>query len=310
MRARVVKSTGSWYQIETDQHKRLQARLRGKIRMKGLKSTNPVAVGDWVNYDLEGEEAIISGIEDRSNYIIRKSINLSKQVQIIAANVDQLFLVVTLKQPETTIGFVDRFLIGAEAYRIPTTIVYNKMDLMDMKVQELLKQWKSIYQTAGYEQIELSALEKSGIEALKDKMKGKVSIFSGHSGVGKSTLINALDPKFNLRVNEISAYHQSGQHTTTFAEMFHLDFGASIIDTPGIKGFGNVEIDKTFLGHYFPEIRAKMSDCKFHNCVHINEPHCAVKAAVVSGEISESRYNSYLSVYHEDEEEVFRSKGY
>lgn len=310
MRARVVKSTGSWYEIESSNFQRYKARLRGKIRMKGLKSTNPLAVGDWVKCSIEGDEAIISEIEDRSNYIIRKSINLSKQVQIIASNVDQLFLVVTLKQPETTKGFVDRFLVGAEAYRIPTIIVYNKTDLLDAKMKKALNEWKNIYASAAYEQLEVSAENGEGLNELKKKMNGKVSIFSGHSGVGKSTLINALDPNLKLRVNEISAYHQTGQHTTTFAELFHLNFGGSIIDTPGIKGFGNVEIDRTLLGHYFPEIRMRMHECKFNNCVHINEPHCAIKAAVADGEISESRYLNYLSIYHEDEEETFRTKGY
>ncbi len=309
-RARVVKSTGSWYEIETEDNKRLKARLRGKIRLKGLKSTNPVAVGDWVTYSTEEEQALIHAIAERKNYIIRRSINLSKQVQIIAANVDRLFLMITLHSPTTTRGFVDRFLVGAEAYRIPVTLIFNKMDLYGKKELEELEVWKRDYALANYDMISISSIKQSGFEELKERMKDKISIFSGHSGVGKSTLINRLDKKLDLRVNPISEYHQSGQHTTTFAELFHLNFGGSIIDTPGIKGFGNVELEKSELGHFFPEIRVRMNDCKFNNCVHINEPDCAVKFAVANGEIAESRYLNYLSIYEEDETETFRLKGY
>lgn len=311
MKGTIVKSTGSWYEIETTDKQKINARLKGKFRTKGLKSTNPLAVGDHVQFDMEGEEGVIHTIEDRKNYIIRKSINLSKQVQIIAANVDQLFLLITLKNPTTTLGFVDRFLIGAEAYRIPTVLVYNKIDLItDEKWEKELHRWKAIYQKANYAQIEISATERKGIEELKALMKNKVSIFSGHSGVGKSTLINALDENFNLRVSKISDAHQSGRHTTTFAELFELPFGGKIIDTPGIKGFGNVEMEKEVISHYFPEMRDRMQDCKFSNCQHINEPHCAIKEAVSQSEIAESRYLNYVSIYEEDEAENYRQKGY
>ncbi len=307
----IAKSTGSWYEIETKNGDRIKARLKGKIRLKGLKSTNPVAVGDIVDYELEGDEGLIKEIHPRKNYIIRKSINLSKQVQIIAANVDQLFLIVTLLNPVTTFGFIDRFLVGAEAYGIKTILLFNKKDLYQTEeLKRELENWQSIYKNAGYDFLEISATEKEGLEELKSIMKSKVSIFSGNSGVGKSSLINALDPNLDLRVNQISDYHKSGQHTTTFAELFHLAFGGTIIDTPGIKGFGNVEINKEELAHYFPEMRALMNDCKYNNCVHINEPSCAIKEAVLNGDISQKRYDNYLSIYYEDDEETFRAKGY
>ena len=311
MEGLVVKSTGSWYEVETSQNERIQARLKGKFRIKGLKSTNPLAVGDRVKFEMEGDEGVIHTIEDRKNYIIRKSINLSKQVQIIAANVDCLFLIITIENPVTTLGFVDRFLVGAEAYRIPTILVYNKMDLLTTeKQQEELARWKEIYKSAGYEQLEVIATEEKEINQLKELMKGKISIFSGNSGVGKSTLINSLDSNFELRVNKISDAHQTGQHTTTFAELFDLPFGGKIIDTPGIKGFGNVELEKEVLSHYFPEMREKINDCKYNNCVHINEPNCAIKEAVDRGEIAKTRYLNYLSIYEEEEGEAYRTKGY
>tara|TARA_B100001109_G_scaffold255896_1_gene262627 strand:- start:3304 stop:4239 length:936 start_codon:yes stop_codon:yes gene_type:complete len=307
----VVKSTGSWYEVQTEEGNRIQARLKGKFRIKGLKSTNPVAVGDYVFFELEGEDAVIYKIQERKNYIIRKSINLSKQVQIIAANVDQLFLVITLNSPKTFMGFVDRFLVGAEAYRIPVVLLYNKMDLIvtDEEKSEL-QNWKNVYDLAGYQQFEISVQEQKGLDQVQDLMKNKVSIFSGHSGVGKSSLVNALDPSLDLRVNQISESHQSGKHTTTFAELFELDFGAKIIDTPGIKGFGNVDLEKEHLAHYFPEMRLRMNECKFDNCVHISEPKCAIKSAVETGEIAESRYLNYVSMYEDDSTESYRTKGY
>lgn len=310
MKAVVRKSTGSWYEIETDEGEVLEARLKGKMRTMDLKSTNPVAVGDRVIFEKEGDEALIKDIEERKNYLIRRSINLSKQTQIIAANIDQLFVLITLKEPLTHRGFVDRVLVGAEAYRIPAILLYNKVDLFDEQDKEELRSWMECYEKAGYDQMQISATEGSGLEELKARMKNKVSIFSGHSGVGKSTLINALAPELDLRVGKISDYHRSGQHTTTYAELHTLAFGARIIDTPGIKGFGNVNMDKEVISHYFPEMRKRMKDCKFHNCLHIKEPNCAVKAAVAEGEIAESRYFNYLSIYEEDVEETFRSKGY
>ncbi len=311
MKGIVVKSTGSWYEVQTEEGNRIQARLKGKFRIKGLKSTNPVAVGDYVFFELEGEDAVIYKIQERKNYIIRKSINLSKQVQIIAANVDQLFLVITLNSPKTFMGFVDRFLVGAEAYRIPVVLLYNKMDLIvtDEEKSEL-QNWKNVYDLAGYQQFEISVQEQKGLDQVQDLMKNKVSIFSGHSGVGKSSLVNALDPSLDLRVNQISESHQSGKHTTTFAELFELDFGAKIIDTPGIKGFGNVDLEKEHLAHYFPEMRLRMNECKFDNCVHISEPKCAIKSAVETGEIAESRYLNYVSMYEDDSTESYRTKGY
>lgn len=307
----VVKSTGSWYEVETPEKERIQARLKGKFRIKGIKSTNPLAVGDRVHFHREGDEAVIDKIFERKNYIIRRSINLSKQVQIIAANVDQLFLIITLKNPQTFLGFVDRFLVGAEAYRIPVVLVYNKIDLLSSPEEKAeLAKWQSIYQKAGYDQLAISAEKQIGLEKLKAMMKGKLSIFGGHSGVGKSTLINSLDSSHHLRTAEVSESHQSGKHTTTFAELFKLQFGAQIIDTPGIKGFGNVEMQSEHLAHYFPEMRSRMSNCKFNNCVHIKEPNCAIKEAVANGEIAESRYFNYLSIYEEDESESYRQKGY
>lgn len=306
----VVKSTGSWYEIEKPNGRRINARLKGKFRLQGIKSTNPVAVGDWIRYHMEGDDGVIHTIEDRRNYIVRRSINLSKQVQIIAANVDQLFLVITINSPPTTLGFVDRFLAGAEAYRIPTVLVYNKIDLYETEKQvEELERWKRIYDSAGYEQLELSAERAIGIDPLIEKMKGKTSIFSGHSGVGKSTLVNSLDDDFQLKTSEISDYHNTGKHTTTFAELFELPFGGKIIDTPGIKGFGTVDLDNEVLAHYFPEMRSRMEGCKFNNCVHINEPKCAIKEAVETGDIAQERYDNYLSIYRDDERDHHRAKG-
>jgi len=310
LKAVVRKSTGSWYEIETDEGEVLEARLKGKMRTLDLKSTNPVAVGDRVSFEREGDEALIKDIEARKNYLIRRSINLSKQTQIIAANIDQLFLLITLKDPVTYKGFVDRVLVGAEAYRIPAVLVYNKIDQLSDKDRDDLEIWKACYEKAGYKQMEISAKKGTGIAQMKEEMKGKVSIFSGHSGVGKSTLVNTLDPNQQLRVGEISESHGSGQHTTTYAELFTLAFGGMIVDTPGIKGFGNVNMEKEVISHYFPEMRARMKDCKFNNCLHIKEPKCAVKEAVARGEIAESRYFNYLSIYEEDVEESFRSKGY
>lgn len=269
-----------------------------------------MAVGDHVEIEIEAGEALITKIRERKNYIIRKSINLSKQVQIIAANIDVLFLMITLKMPHTTKGFVDRVLVGAEAYGIPTILLFNKIDLLNKEDLSELEDWKKIYTKAGYEMMGISVTERNGLDEVKNRMKSKVSMLTGNSGVGKSTLINALDSKLELKTGKISDYHQAGTHTTTFAEMFDFSFGGQIIDTPGVKGFGNVEIEKTELHHYFPEMRQRMNDCRYNNCIHVNEPGCAVKKAVENSEIAVSRYNNYLYMLEEDADETFRGKGY
>lgn len=301
MQGVVMKSTGSWYLVRSDNGDYHTCRIMGKFRIKKLKSTNPVAVGDLVTLKSDGNDYVITEIKDRKNYIIRKSVNLSKQVQIIASNIDHAFLIITLASPATSIGFIDRFLVTAEAYQIPTTLVFNKIDLYDNYDQEYHNSIVSMYEDVGYECIEVSALNKLNINLLIQKMKGLVTLFSGHSGVGKSTLVNAIDPGLNPLTNEISSTHKKGQHTTTFAEMYALDFGGYIIDTPGIKGFGLVDINEFELGDYFPEIRALKSQCKFNNCLHINEPHCAVKKALEKEEIHVPRYESYLTLMENDE---------
>ena len=309
MQGMVVKSTGSWYSVIIQDGTFCQCRLKGKFRMKGIKSTNPVSVGDQVLLSSQGEEYLIYEILERKNYIVRKSVNLSKQVHIIAANMDQAFLVVTLASPKTSVGFIDRFLVTAEAYQIPTVLVFNKIDLYDEFDLEYHQQMMSLYRGCGYECIEISAIMNKNIEELTSKMKDKVTLLSGHSGVGKSTLVNAIDPKLNLLTQRVSLAHNKGVHTTTFAEMFALDFGGFIIDTPGIKGLGLVEINPEELANYFPEMLKLKSQCRFHNCQHINEPKCAVKKAINTGEINPIRYDSYLSIL-EDDNNPFREDKY
>jgi len=307
----VIKSTGSWYIVRTKEGEIVECRIRGKFRMSGIKSTNPVTVGDIVDFELEKNsiQGIITHIHERKNYIIRKSVKLSKQTHIIAANIDQVFLLVTLENPPTFTSFIDRFLATAEAYSIPAILVFNKIDLYDKKQLEKKQQLEKIYRNIGYECIDVSATENINIEKLKIMMKDRVSMFSGHSGVGKSTLINTIHPDFNLKTAETSIQHKQGQHTTTFAEMFSLPFGGYIIDTPGIKGFGVVDFQKEEIGDFFPEIFALKQDCKFNNCMHINEPNCAVKLAVEQGIIAESRYYNYLQLL-EDEQENYRVDDY
>ncbi len=308
----VIKSTGSWYIIRAkDDNKIYECRIRGKFRLSGIKSTNPVTVGDIVGFELEknSNNGIITKIHDRKNYIIRKSVNLSKQTHIIAANIDQAFLLVTLESPPTYTNFIDRFLATAEAYSIPAIILFNKIDIYDKHLAEQKQKLEKIYRAIGYECLDISAIEKININKLKILMKDRVSMFSGHSGVGKSTLINTVAPELNLKTSEISVQHKQGQHTTTFAEMFPLPFGGYIIDTPGIKGFGVVDFEKDEIGDFFPEIFALKQDCKFNNCLHVNEPNCAVKLAVEKGTIATSRYNSYLQLL-EDEQENYRVDNY
>ncbi|MGF7079270.1 ribosome small subunit-dependent GTPase A [Mucilaginibacter sp. UYCu711] len=300
MQGLITKSTGSWYQVQTPDKKRYDCRIKGIFRIKGITTTNPLAVGDIVDFDLEPEQqtGVITNLHQRKNYIIRKSINLSKQGQIIAANLDQALLVVTLASPRTSLGFIDRFLVTAEAYDIPAKLVYNKLDLFSDEGLEILADYKSVYENIGYPCYEVSALEGTNMSQVQDLLKDKVTLFSGHSGVGKSSLINALLPDLELRTSEVSEWSDKGTHTTTFAEMFELPQGGFIIDTPGIRELGVIDIEKQELGRYFPEMSSRMHNCRFNNCRHINEPGCAVLAALEEGEIELSRYESYLSIYN------------
>ena len=304
----VVKSTGSWYRVRLDDGTYHQSRIKGKFRIEGLKSTNPISVGDRVKLSLEGNDYLINEILQRKNYIIRKSVNLSKQVHIIASNIDQAFLIVTLVSPFTSTGFIDRFLVTAEAYQVPTIIVFNKVDLYDEFDREYHDEVVKVYSDAGYECVEVSALNQQNISLLKERMKDNVTLLSGHSGVGKSTLVNAIDPNLDLLTQQVSDAHQKGMHTTTFAEMFELDFGGFIIDTPGIKGLGLVEIEDSELADYFPEMLAYKGQCKFHNCKHLNEPKCAVKSALDTGGIHPVRYDSYISILEDDGNQYRESK--
>lgn len=307
----VLRSTGSWYEVRLSKDKVIRARIKGKFRLKGIKTTNPIAVGDWVILELQNDdEALVTEILPRKNYIIRKSVNLSKQAHIIASNIDLAFLLVTVASPVTSTGFIDRFLVTAEAYHIPVVLVFNKIDIYNDKELNRLEFLDNLYSGIGYKTLRISALNKQGIDEVKELMKDKSSMLSGHSGAGKSTLVNAIDSTLHLKTASVSDSHNKGKHTTTFAEMFELDFGGFIIDTPGIKGFGLVDIDKRELAHYFKEFRALMHECKFNNCQHINEPKCAVLEAVKNGKIALSRYENYLSMWHEDPEENYRELGY
>lgn len=305
----VMKSTGSNYAVRFNDGRILLCRVRGKIRLEGRQTTNPIAVGDQVIVLVtndENETPVILEVLPRRNYIERKSVNLSKRAQIIAANIDCCYLFVTLFAPETHLPFIDRFLVATESMRIPTSLVFNKIDLYDTDALQVMNQIISIYKPLNYPCFSISTTEGIGLESLKENMIGKQVVLSGHSGVGKSSLINALFPEADVRVGSISAYHFKGQHTTTFAEMFRLGEGIDLIDTPGIKSFGLVEVDKNFLGHYFPEIRNLMAKCRFHNCQHHNEPGCAVRTAAANEEISESRYNNYLNLLLEEDDTHWR----
>ncbi len=300
MQGTVIKSTGSNYSVRAE-GKIYNCKLKGKIRLDDRKTTNPVSVGDTVDIVLENDDAMIVNIHPRKNYIIRKSINLSKQAHIIASNLDQAVLIATLVSPRTSLGFIDRFLITAEAYGIPAKIIFNKSDLLNKELLAIQQQTIDLYEKIGYECFTVSSFDKTQIEKLKSVFKDKRTLIAGHSGVGKSTFINALEPGLNIKTGEISAAHSKGTHTTTFAELHPLSFGGDIIDSPGIKELGLVEMKKEEVGHYFPEIRARMNDCKFNNCIHVNEPKCAVLEAVKSGEISEERYVSYLGILSGEE---------
>jgi len=300
MEGLVTKSTGSWYQVLTDDGQKYDCRIKGIFRTKGITTTNPIAVGDRVDFELEPEQGtgVITKLQPRKNYIIRKSINLSKQAQILAANLDQALLVVTLASPRTSLGFIDRFLVTAEAYDIPAVLVFNKLDLFSDEGLDILSDYKSIYENIGYPCFEVSALNGTNVEQVSAILKDKMTLFSGHSGVGKSSLINALVPELQLRTTQISEWHDKGVHTTTFAEMFELPQGGYIIDTPGIRELGVIDIEKNELSHFFPEMRALLNQCRFNSCRHINEPGCAVIKAVEEGKIELSRYESYLSIYN------------
>lgn len=299
----VYRSTGSWYTVES-QGVFYECRIKGKLRLKGIKSTNPVAVGDRVHFDIDSHaqanEGNITQIEERQNYIVRKSVNLSKQTHIIASNIDQVFLLVTLNNPPTFPAFIDRFLVTAEAYQIPAVLLFNKIDTYTNAELDDLKMLQNIYQEIGYVTQVISAINGKGVDTIKILMQDKVSMFSGHSGVGKSTLVNAISPELALKTAAISKQHQQGTHTTTFAEMFALSDGIKIIDTPGIKGFGVVDMLPEEIGNYFPEFYKRKMDCKFHNCIHINEPKCAIIDAVENEEIALSRYTSYVQMMEED----------
>lgn len=302
----IIRSTGSWYVVKTASGEMVECRLKGKFREKGLKTTNPVAVGDSIRFSLSpgSKDAMIISIEPRKNCIIRKATNLSKQTHIIAANIDQSVLVVTLAFPRTSTGFIDRLLITAEAYHIPSVIVFNKIDLYDEALMEDLQEMSLMYRKIGYTVLHVSALNGNNINQLTSILKGKVSLLSGHSGVGKSHLINAIEPFFQLKTGSISNYHLKGKHTTTFAEMFELSFGGCIIDTPGIKEFGLVDFESWELGHWFPEFEKYIPQCKYSNCTHIHEPDCAVRQAAENKHIHPQRYMNYLNMLQNVHDEI------
>ncbi len=313
MKGIVYKSTGSWYTVKTIEGSSYECRIKGKFRIKGIKSTNPVAVGDSVTFEVQKNEdqdiGVINHISDRKNYIIRKSVNLSKQTHIIAANLDQVFLMITLNNPPTSTSFIDRFLVTADAYQIPVILLFNKIDAYNEEELGEIKHLADLYRKIGYTCFKISSKKVENIDKVKKLMIGKTSMFSGHSGVGKSTLVNAIEPQLDLKTKKISVQHSQGQHATTFAEMFDLQIGAKIIDTPGIKGFGVVDMEKKEVGNYFPEFFKLKPYCKFNNCLHIEEPSCAIKQALGKDEVAWSRYRSYVQIIA-GEEENFRTDIY
>ena len=303
MTGTVVQSTGSWYTVLNSDGTHTQCKLKGKFKVKGIRTTNPIAVGDHVEFHLLNEEdtGLITAIKPRKNHIIRKATKLSKESHILAANLDQAIVIVTLSEPRTSSGFIDRFLITAEAYHIPAAIIFNKLDIYGDKNREYLDELKVIYQTAGYPCLAVSALTGENTKQVHDLLANKVSLIAGHSGVGKSALINRIEPSLDLKTQPISEVHEKGVHTTTFARMFKLSFGGYIIDTPGIKEFGLFDLERSTLAERYPEMRALMHNCKYTNCTHLHEPGCAVKEAVINGEISRLRYDGYLRIMASDE---------
>lgn len=297
----ILKTTGSWYYVQDLIGNKYQCTIRGKLRLKGVKTTNVITVGDIVDFETEDSGiGSISEVHTRKNYIIRKATNLSRESHVIAANIDQTILVITVEYPSTSLEFIDRYLVSAEAYQIPAILVFNKIDLFSQAQKEILENYIMIYQQIGYQCIKVSAKTSENIDSVKMVLKNKISLVSGNSGVGKSCLINTIEPLLDLKTEEISSYHLKGKHTTTFSEMFNLSFGGYIIDTPGIKGFGLIDINKNELYHYFPELFSISKNCKFYNCTHVHEPGCAVISAVEKGVISQSRYLSYLSMYNDE----------
>ncbi len=308
MRGTIIKTTGKRYTVKTTDGEIVQCRLKGKFRIQAIKSTNPIVVGDKVEVEQESELWMIVKLHERKNIILRKSVNLSKQTHIIAANIDQAILMITLDSPVTTTGFIDRFLVSANAYGVEAILLLNKIDLLDNNMRKNKNNLQEVYEKIGYQFFAFSVLNDD-LSAIKTLMKGKVNMISGHSGVGKSTLINKLQPNLNIDTKQVSDTHKQGQHTTAFSELHDLDFGASIIDTPGIRGFGLVELTPNEIGNYFPEFFTIKQKCKYHNCIHKNEPDCAVKAALGNGEITDSRYKNYLNMLLE-EEDNFRTNDY
>jgi len=307
MKGLVYKSTGSWYTVRDEKGKIRNARIKGVFKIDDITSTNPISVGDEVEIETEDEvenTVVITEIRDRRNYINRQSPRLKHQQHIVAANLDQSLLLATLKEPRTSQGFIDRFVVASEMYHVPSVIVFNKIDLHRKKEEQQFEKLKGMYERIGYKVKGISVKENTGIDELKELLKDKITLISGHSGVGKSSLLNVILPQLNLKIQEVSEWSGKGLHTTTFAEMFDLPFGGKIIDTPGMREFGLVDLARQELSHYFPEMRERLVDCQFNNCLHVNEPGCVIKAAVASGEIDEDRYVSYVNILNSIGEKV------